>query len=156
MLIKTSYKEKLAKFFPILILLLLVLLINFGIPTQAKADNLSEGETISQLEEEKHSLTTYPLTVLSQGSRQSVKIDPPALKMTVTVNSGESAIRCGDDFRSYSCVLGKPLELSYETTEPNSKFWAENNTEHQVKLMIKVEEIFMSDNENEIDGEASK
>lgn len=41
-------------------------------------------------------LKVYFLSVLPEGSKRQVTINPPATKLIVTFQSGDSAIRCGD------------------------------------------------------------
>ncbi len=80
---------------------------------------------------------TYYLTVLA-GARGEVTINPPATKIVVTSQSGDTTIRCGDAQNAYSCSPGKRLELEYENTTPVVKFWGENLTDTQVRLQIDV------------------
>lgn len=86
-------------------------------------------------------LKTYNLGILAKGSRQKVKIDPPATKMTVKVAVGEGSIRCGDVNQTYNCAPGKPLTLSYDALEAVDQFWGENQSDHQYRLRIDVYEV---------------
>ncbi|MEM8778028.1 MAG: hypothetical protein AAGF26_03975 [Cyanobacteria bacterium P01_G01_bin.49] len=86
-------------------------------------------------------LKTYNLSVLAEGSKQGVKIDPPATKMTVKVEIGQGSIRCGDANQTYNCAPGKPINISYEPSEAVSQFWGENQSEHQYRLRIDVYEV---------------
>ncbi len=97
------------------------------------------GEEInSQVKEQLvHPLETYHLLVLA-GARAEMIIDPPATKIVITSQSGDTIIRCGDEQNAYSCSPGKRLELKYEDARPVVKFWGENLTDTQVRLQIEV------------------
>ena len=43
-------------------------------------------------------LKNYFLILLPDGSRQEVKIDPPATRIEVISESGDTIVRCGDSF----------------------------------------------------------
>ncbi|MGK7936895.1 MAG: hypothetical protein AB4206_14030 [Xenococcaceae cyanobacterium] len=88
---------------------------------------------------------TYHLLVLAQ-ARGEVTINPPATKIVVTSQSGDTIIRCGDEQNAYSCSPGKRLELEYEVTAPVSKFWGENLSDIQVRLQIDVYQTVPMDN----------
>ncbi len=97
-----------------------------------------EEETNSQIQEQLvQPQETYHLLVLA-GARGEVKINPPATKIVVTSQSGDTIIRCGDEQNTYTCSPGKRLELEYEVTAPVVKFWGENLTDTQVRLQIDV------------------
>ncbi len=83
---------------------------------------------------------TYHLSVLA-GARGEIIIEPPATKIVVTSQSGDTTIRCGDEQNAYSCSPGKRLELEYEDARPVVKFWGENLSDTQVRLQIDVYQI---------------
>lgn len=82
-------------------------------------------------------METYYLSIPGE-SRREIKIDPPAIKIAVTSQSGDTIIRCGDEQNAYSCSPGKRLELEYEVAAPITKFWGENLNTTQVRLQIEV------------------
>lgn len=82
-------------------------------------------------------IETYHLSILGEGRRE-IKIDPPAIKIAVTSQSGDTIIRCGDEQNAYSCAPGKRLELEYELAAPATRFWGENLNSTQVRLQIEV------------------
>ena len=95
-------------------------------------------ETNSQVTEELiQPVRTYHLSVLA-GGKGEITINPPATKIVVTSQSGDTTIRCGDEQNAYSCSPGKRLELEYEDNAPILKFWGENLSETQVRLQIDV------------------
>ncbi len=90
-------------------------------------------------------VATYYLSVLA-GGRGEVKINPPATKIVITSQSGDTTILCGDEQNIYSCSPGKRLELEYEVTKPVVKFWGENFSDTQVRLQIDVYQTVPLDN----------
>ena len=143
-------KSKLALFFSLLILLWLFVPVSTdedyirAVSEVVPVDN-NEKDTWP-LNEEDSSLSTeavkplknYFLTLLSDGSRREIKIDPPATRIEVISESGDTAVRCGDGFQNYSCIPGKRLELVYDRDAPIEKFWGENQSENQVRLRIEI------------------
>ena len=106
-------------------------------PAILNASTIKE-ETNCQIQEQLvQPQETYHLLVLA-GARGEVKINPPATKIVVTSQSGDTIIRCGDEQNTYTCSPGKRLELEYEVTAPVVKFWGENLTDTQVRLQIDV------------------
>lgn len=94
-------------------------------------------EINSQAEILAQPIETYYLSILEEGRRE-VTIDPPATKIVVTSQSGDTTVRCGDTQNAYSCSPGKRLELKYDITTPVTKFWGENMSQTQVRLQIDV------------------
>lgn len=92
------------------------------------------------IEESVKPVKTYYLTVLGYG-RGELQIAPPATKIEVTSQSGDTTIRCGDEQNVYTCSPGKRLELEYDATNPVTSFWGENLNEIQVRLQIDVYQI---------------
>ena len=82
----------------------------------------------------------WDLNVLGQG-RGELNIDPPATKIVVTSQSGDTKIRCGDEQNIYTCSPGRKLELEYEVATPVVSFWGENLSDVQVRLQIDVDQI---------------
>ncbi|MDJ0577324.1 MAG: hypothetical protein QNJ65_19460 [Xenococcaceae cyanobacterium MO_234.B1] len=106
-------------------------------PAIINAEPVGEGINSPVTEELAQPVETYYLIVLA-GARTEVKINPPATKIVITSQSGDTTIRCGDAQNAYSCSPGKRLELEYESTTPVVKFWGENLTDTQVRLQIDV------------------
>ncbi|MDJ0901498.1 MAG: hypothetical protein QNJ55_22085 [Xenococcus sp. MO_188.B8] len=102
-------------------------------PIEAVIDSLIAEESVQPVK-------TYYLTVLGQGRRE-LKIDPPATKIVVTSQSGDTTIRCGDEQNVYTCSPGRRLELEYGVSAPVVKFWGENLSDIQVRLQIDVYQI---------------
>ncbi|MGF1490671.1 MAG: hypothetical protein ACFBSE_26565 [Prochloraceae cyanobacterium] len=115
-------------------------------------------ESLSQ--QEIKPLKNYFLILLPNGSRQSIKINPPATRISVISESGNTAVRCGDRLQNYSCIPGQRLELAYEEDIPIEQFWGENQSETQVRLRIevyqqietKIPELFNSSVEQNLDN----
>lgn len=99
------------------------------VPINAYGDSIEENNS--------QAIATYFLLVTG-GIRKEVKIDPPATKIVVISQSGDSTIRCGDEQNAYSCSPGKRLELIYSTDTPVTKFWGENINDIPVRLQIEV------------------
>ena len=133
-----SYFSKTLKVLAIVSLLILFWLVA---PVKIEKCTLAVNENGSETQESVQPLKTQFLLSLPQGSRREVEIDPPATRIVVTSQSGDTAIRCGDSVRGYSCAPGKRLELTYDPATPARKFWAENSTEVQVRLRIEVYEV---------------
>lgn len=126
------------------LILIISLLLFWSLATSLVAsDPLNENiekpvaETIVQTQP----IKTYFLGVLPALGRQSVKINPPAIDIAVTSQSGDTTVRCGDAANTYSCSPGKRLELVYKSAEPLTKFWGENTTEIPVRLQIDVYQV---------------
>lgn len=84
-------------------------------------------------------LKTYSLNILSEMSRQSIKLDPPVTEMTVRIiKPGDAAIPCGDGNNTYTCTAGKLLEIKSSSDQPISKFWGQNTAENPVYLTLEV------------------
>ncbi len=133
---------------------------------RAVNNDQSESQLVNEQEQslsqqEVKPLKSYFLTLLPNGSRQSIKIDPPATRISVISESGDTAVRCGDRLQNYSCIPGKRLELAYEGDIPIEQFWGENQSQTQVRLRIevyqqiesaKIPELFNSSIEESIDN----
>lgn len=130
-----------------LILILVVLWFWLLAPITVHADSASDLGDRQASQEAVQPLKTYYLSVLEGGGRREIKIDPPATKIAVTSQSGDTTIRCGDANNSYSCSPGKRIELKYEATTPVVKFWAENSNHTQVRLQIDVYQTVAEGNE---------
>lgn len=120
------------------LIVLAVCILLLGFPLAVEADT---SESISPPAPEQKSGKTYFLTALPNGSRRSVRLDPPAKRLVITSGSGDTAVRCGDGVRTYNCSPGKRLELEGKE-QPIQTIWAENSTEKQVRLRIDVLEEF--------------
>ncbi len=94
-------------------------------------------------------LKSYFLTLLPDGARQEIKINPPATRIAIISESGDTAVRCGDGFQNYSCIPGKRLELVYDRDTPIEKFWGENQSKNQVRLRIEVYQQIQSTDDTE-------
>jgi len=106
-------------------------------PAAIDAEPVKEEINSQVTEQSTQPVDTYHLSVLA-GGRGEVKINPPATKIVVTSQSGDTTIRCGDEQNAYSCSPGKRLELEYEDARPVVKFWGENLSDTQVRLQIDV------------------
>ncbi|MGB7444872.1 MAG: hypothetical protein WA919_27705 [Coleofasciculaceae cyanobacterium] len=107
-------------------------------PVQAE-NTLSLENTGSASQQKPQPLKTYVLTVLPEGSRQKIKLQPPATKLVVNAQSGDTAVLCGDGRQKYTCKSGNPLQIDSE--EPIKQFWAENTSQQQVQLRINIYEV---------------
>ncbi len=85
-------------------------------------------------------LKIYHLTVLPEIAHQTIKLDPPATKAVISIQPGDTAIRCGYNFKIYTCISGKPLEIITEQDNPMKEFWVQNPLPHNVRLAIAVYE----------------
>ncbi len=83
-------------------------------------------------------LKIYHLTVLPEIAHQRIKLNPPATKAVISIQPGGVAIRCGYNFKIYTCISGKPLEISAEQNNPIKEFWVQNPLPHNVRLAIAV------------------
>lgn len=92
------------------------------------------------IEESVKPVKTYYLTVLGHG-RWELQIAPPATKIVVTSQSGDTTIRCGDEQDIYTCSPGKRLELEYDLATPVTSFWGQNLSDIQVRLQIDVYQV---------------
>lgn len=108
-----------------------ILMICLCFPLPVVAETIPAKETSSPNQ-------TYFLIALPHGSRQSVKLDPPATRLVISSHSGDTSVRCGEGIRSYTCSPGKRLELTAENSSPIKQIWAENSHETQVRLKIEV------------------
>ena len=106
-------------------------------PAAINAEPVGEEINFQAKEQLVKPLATYHLSVLA-GGRGELTLDPPATKIVVTSQSGDTTIRCGDEQNAYSCSPGKRLELEYENATPVVKFWGENLSDTQVRLQIDV------------------
>lgn len=104
---------------------------------------------------QKSPLKTYFLRVLAGGSRQFVKLNPPATRIIVFSQSGNKAVRCGDSVRIYNCLPGNPLKISVDPEKPIEKFWAENSHEEPMRLRIDVYETLAADLESKTEDEST-
>ncbi|MBE9129473.1 MULTISPECIES: hypothetical protein [unclassified Coleofasciculus] len=105
---------------------------------------------------QKSPLKTYFLSVLAGGSRQFVKLNPPATKVIVFSQVGNKAVRCGDSIHTYDCLPGNPLKISVDKEKPIEKFWAENPHEEPLRLRINVYEALASDLESKTEDELTQ
>ena len=123
-----------------LIPILLCLWFWFIVPAIINAEPIEIAINSSIIEESVNPVKTYYLNVLGQG-RGELNIDPPATKIVVTSQSGDTKIRCGDEQNIYTCSPGRRLELEYEVATPVVSFWGENLSDVQVRLQIDVDQI---------------
>ena len=116
---------------------------------QSNTQTLNEQER-SLSKEAIKPLKNYFLTLLPDGTRQNIKIDPPATKISIISESGDTAVRCGDGYQNYSCIPGKRVEIFYDRDIPIEKFWGENLSENQVRLRIEVYQQIQSTQNTEL------
>lgn len=83
-------------------------------------------------------LKTYTLSVLPVVSKQSIKINPPALELAVKTEPGDVSLRCGDNSQTYTCSSGKILKISSSAEKPIERFWAQSNANQDIRLKIAV------------------
>ncbi len=152
----------------ILILAVFLALVWFVAPVRAEdistsgdmADNVrqvvrpSEVETEEKPQKQAQPLKTYFLQALPGGTRRSVKLSPPATRLVVSSQSGDTAIRFGDGVRNYSAKPGNPQPIEAEPDTPIEKIWAENPTEKQVRLRIDVYQAITPTGEEDASSEA--
>lgn len=152
----------------ILILTAFLVLVWFVTPAWAEntspigemADNIQEvvrpleGETGEKPQKQAQPLKTYFLQALPGGTRRSVKLSPPATRLVVSSESGDTAIRFGDGVRTYSAKPGNPQPIEAEPDTPIEKIWAENSTEKQVRLRIDVYQAITPPSDEEAAPEA--
>ncbi|AHJ31556.1 hypothetical protein NSP_52680 [Nodularia spumigena CCY9414] len=72
------------------------MILSFVLPIKADTSSSYVNENSSEIQELGQPIKTYFLTVLPEGTKREVKIDPPATKIVVTSQSGDTGIRCGD------------------------------------------------------------
>ncbi len=131
--------------------LAIILIILFWFPTPALAEMTTDTPTKPATE----AVKSYFLIALPNGSRRSVKLDPPAMRLGITSESGNFAIRCGYKTNIYSCSPGKRIEIKAESEQPIREIWAENSHEDQVRLKINVYENSQEPVGDHLDLEAS-
>jgi hypothetical protein len=147
----------------ILILAAFLVLIWFVAPVRAENTSSSEGiadniqevapplktETKKKSRKQAQPLKTYFLEALPGGTRRSIKLSPPATRLVVSSESGDTAIRFGDGVRNYSAKPGNPQPIEAEPDAPIEKIWAENPTEKRVRLRIDVYQALTPASEEE-------
>lgn len=152
----------------ILILTAFLVLVWFVAPVRAEdtspiremADNIQEIASPPEVEagekpqKQAQPLKTYFLQALPGGTRRSVKLSPPATRLVVSSQSGDTAIRFGDGIRNYSAKPGNPQPIEAEPDTPIEKIWAENPTEKQVRLRIDVYQAITPASDEEASPEA--
>ncbi|AMW30333.1 hypothetical protein [Arthrospira platensis] len=98
-------------------------------------------------------LKTYSLNILSEMSRQSIKLDPPVTQMTVRIlKPGDVAIPCGDGQHTYTCTSGKLLWIQSDQDQPIRQFWGQNTAEKPVYLTL---EVFQQLQPEEVEDDSS-
>ena len=118
------------------------------VPSNANSDTVETEVNSPATTEQMQPVATYYLAV-TEGIRKEVKITPPATKIAVISQSGDTTIRCGDGQNAYSCSPGKRLELEYEASTPLTKFWGENMSNTQVRLQIDVYQTVVTESKAE-------
>lgn len=83
---------------------------------------------------------TYFLSLASENARRRVNLDPPATRLSITSESGDTAVQCGDGGKTYSCVPGSSLKIQHDADDPISYIWAQNSSANRVRLRIDVYE----------------
>jgi hypothetical protein len=106
------------------------------IQTPSSSASTSESSELSPSSGEP--LKTYFLTLAAENSRRRVNLDPPATRVLITSESGDTAVACGDGTKTYSCVPGKSLEITHELDAPIDYIWAQNSGMTHVRLRIDV------------------
>ncbi len=120
-------------------------------PAIVNAESAGEEIDSQPTEQSVQPVETYYLLVLEGIGKREVKINPPATKIVVTSQSGDTIIRCGDEQNTYICSPGKRLEIEYEDETPVIKFWGENINDTQVRLQIDVYQTVPLEN-NSVEG----
>ncbi len=120
-------------------------------PAIVNAEPVGEEIDSQPTEQSVQPVETYYLLVLEGIGKREVKINPPATKIVVTSQSGDTIIRCGDEQNTYICSPGKRLEIEYEDETPVIKFWGENINDTQVRLQIDVYQTVPLEN-NSVEG----
>ncbi|MGQ4645789.1 hypothetical protein [Lyngbya aestuarii] len=122
------------------IIIIVVCLVLLWLVTPVQAENaLPLPVTSGELQEEQlQPLKTYFLDISPGSTKRVIELNPPATKLIVYSQLGETAIRCGDRVHNYSCKPGKPLLINSEPATPIKQFWAENPHEQQMRLRIDV------------------
>ncbi|HHP7246179.1 MAG TPA: hypothetical protein ACFE0H_15995, partial [Elainellaceae cyanobacterium] len=67
---------------------------------------------------------TYFLSLESENARRRVNLAPPATRLSITSESGDTAVQCGDGDKTYSCVPGGSLKIQHDADDPISYIWA--------------------------------
>jgi hypothetical protein len=151
----------------IFILAVFLVLVWFVAPVRAENTSSGEGmadtiqevaqplktETSKKSRKQAQPLKTYFLEALPGGTRRSIKLSPPATRLVVSSESGDTAIRFGDGIRNYSAKPGNPQPIEAEPDTPIEKIWAENPTEKQVRLRIDVYQAITPTSEEEASPE---
>lgn len=112
--------------------------------TTSNSDIDSILDSDGQHSDEQHSdgqpLKTYSLTLIPDNPRQQITLDPPATRIKVTMELGNSAVRCGDRLDSYRTLPGKPLTIERDADTAMTQFWAQNSGGGDARLRIEVME----------------
>ncbi|MDJ0736990.1 MAG: hypothetical protein QNJ47_23470 [Nostocaceae cyanobacterium] len=111
-----------------------------GIPRQASIWFSSSSD--KQNPQSLQPLKIYRLSVLPEIPQQRIKLNPPATKIVITIQPGDVAILCGYNFKVYTCVSGKPLEINAESNNPIKEFWIQNPLSYNVRVKIAVYEHY--------------
>jgi hypothetical protein len=98
-------------------------------PPQATTDNPS-GNTVPVL-------STYHLTILPHALQQ-ITFSVPILKALVFLEMGNDMVRCGDNYQTYACLVGRPLTVKRNIEQAMDRFWAQNDSNEQMRLRIEV------------------
>lgn len=121
------------------ILLLGLLLLGLAAPAiAAEAPPTSSPEPSAAVDETPQPIRTYFLALMPEEARRRINFDPPALDIAVRSESGDSAIRCGDGQKTYSCAPGNTLKISHDAADPITYFWGQNTSSANVRLRIDV------------------
>lgn len=81
-------------------------------------------------------LHTYGVPLLGSQAEQRIQINPPALELGVITQPAGALLRCGDNYKTYTCKAGQTTLISAE--EPISEFWVQHTTEENVNLQVMV------------------
>lgn len=87
-------------------------------------------------------LKTYFLSVPPEGVLYRVNFKPPAAKISVASQSGDTIVRCGDNVKAYRCQPGNTLKISYDPETAIETFWVQNTSEVNVVVRIEVYEQY--------------
>ncbi len=101
---------------------------------------LSDAEPLDAQPSAADPLKTYFLSLESENPRRRVNLDAPATRVIVTSESGDTAVRCGDGLKTYSCIPGQSLEISRASDDPIAYIWAQNSGTNRIRLRIDVYE----------------
>ncbi len=88
-----------------------------------------------------HPLKIYYFYVLPEIAYQRININPPATKAIITIQPGDVSIRCGYNFRVYTCVSGKSLEITTTPDNPIREFWVQNYFSSHARIAIAIYEV---------------